>query len=71
MHRSWSTSCSAGPEGMALEPDATQLSLGLLETPAPASQLWPQLPAEQRAAAVAALARLIAKAANSTPEDAP
>jgi hypothetical protein len=46
-----------------------QLSLGFLEIPAPTSHLWPGLPAEQRAAAVTALARLIAKTMNFPEED--
>ena len=49
--------------------DDVQLSLGFLEVPAPTSQLWMGLLAEQRAAAVTVLARLIAKTMNFSEED--
>lgn len=49
--------------------DDAQLSLGFVEIPAPTIQLWIGLPAEQRAAAVTALARLIAKTMNFPEED--
>lgn len=46
-----------------------QLSLGLVEVPAPTGHLWHGLPTEQRAAAVRTLARLIAKTVNFSEED--
>lgn len=46
-----------------------QLSLGFVEVPATTGQLWMTLPAEQRAVAVTALARLIAKTMNFSEED--
>ena len=46
-----------------------QLSLGFVEIPAPTGHLWQGLPAEQRAAAVTVLARLIAKTMNIAEED--
>lgn len=49
--------------------DDAQLSLGFVEIPAPTSHLWQGLPAEQRVAAVTALARLIAKTMNFPEED--
>jgi hypothetical protein len=50
-------------------PDDMQLSLGFVEIPAPTSDLWQGLASEQRAAAVTALARLIAKTMNFSEED--
>ena len=65
-----------GREGVALPrrvpdaiPDDTQLSMGFVEIPAPTGHLWQGLPSEQRAAAVTALARLIAKTMNFPKED--
>jgi len=49
--------------------DDVQLSLGFVEIPAPTGHLWQGLAAEQRAAAVTALARLIAKTMNFPEED--
>ena len=46
-----------------------QLSLGFVEIPTPTSQLWIRLAAEQRAVAITALARLIAKTMNFPQED--
>jgi hypothetical protein len=40
-----------------------QLSLDLLESPAPLAHVWNSLPDEERVALVVALARLIAQAA--------
>jgi hypothetical protein len=49
--------------------DDVQLNLGFPEIAAPASHQWQELPAEQRAAAVTTLARLIAKTMNHPEED--
>jgi hypothetical protein len=46
-----------------------QLSLGLPESPAPPVVAWEALTLEERAAAVAALARVMAKSFNDKEED--
>jgi len=50
-------------EGIRLRRVRVQLSLDLLETPAPPALVWDGLPDEEQVAVVVALARLIAQAA--------
>ena len=59
----------AVPRPVLTAVENAQLSLGLMEIPASNGQLWIGLPAEHRAVAVTALARLIAKTMNSEEND--